>query len=99
MIENKVVINTAVVPFMCGLHCVKGEAGRVIDSWPGPPVGSVVACEVDAELTSRILWLHRADDCETVALEEHSFLQLFTSFSGDQSYIRRKEEVCEQGRH
>lgn len=77
MIENRVVIDTAVVPLM-GLICrSKPEEGRVIDSWLSVPVCLVDPSEDEAEVTSRILWLHRAVNGEAAVLEEeHPLLRV-----------------------
>ncbi len=62
LIENKVVINTAVVPLV-GLICSsKHEVGRVIDSWLGVAVVLTEASEDEAEVTSGVLWFDRAVD-------------------------------------
>ena len=73
MIENKVVINTAVVPLRL-LCCSKRKEGRVIDSWLGLAVGLVETVEDKAEVTSRVLWLCGAVDGEAVADDELHFL-------------------------
>lgn len=87
MIENIVVINTAVVSlgFFC---CSKHEECRVIDSWLGLAVGLVEADEVKAEVTSGVLWLRGAVDGEAVAPDELPFLVIRQTRV--KSYLRLK---------
>ena len=95
MIEKKVVINTAVVPFS---HS-KCEDGRVIDSWLGQAVGLVETVDFNAEVTSGVLWLHRAIDGDAVAHAYHlPSLAVSKRRPRDDSYIRLMQNVCKQER-
>lgn len=77
MIEDKVVVNTAEVPSVALICSIKPEVCSVIDGRfadDGGGGGLVGAPEDQAEVTSRILWYHRADKGEAVASVDKSCL-------------------------
>lgn len=72
----------------------------MIDSWLGVAVGvgAFEASEDDAEVTSGVLWLHRASDGEAVALEEHHIVVIRLSLHEAHSDVWPKQDVCRQRR-
>jgi len=97
LMENIVVINTAVVPLVGGLCSSKPEEGRVIDSWQGV-AGWVRASEHETEGTSGVLWLHEAVEREAVALDEQHILLLLVIVTPRRNNrpVGRKQDVCRQ---
>ncbi len=98
MVVNKVVINTAVVALV-GLACSrKPEDGRVMGRRLKVAVCLIDSSEDEAELTSGILWLHRAVDGESAAHdEEHISLMVVKELTGrEYRDFWPKQNVCRQ---
>lgn len=94
---NTVVVNTAVVPSV-GLTCPGVfKVGGVVDGWLGAAVGLFEAFEDDAELTSGVLWLHRAPNGEASALEEHQLVAVVVSAHKGKSDVWLRQDVYRHG--
>lgn len=96
LVEDKGVVDTAVVSLVMLPNICEGEAGGVIEGCLGLDVASVGAGEVEAEVSSRVLGLHRAGDGEAVALMDPEVLHPVFHESRVERYSGLVQEVCEQ---